>query len=110
MGKLTRKVAIVTGASKGIGAGIAKGLAAAGASVVVNYSSSKPGADRVVDEIRKGGKAIGVQGDVSKSADIGAASTRPVRHSAHWTCSLIMPESSSSRLWRTSLRRSFTGN
>jgi 3-oxoacyl-[acyl-carrier protein] reductase len=71
MGKLTGKVAIVTGASKGIGAGIAKGLAAAGASVVVNYSSSKPGADRVVDEIQsQGGKAIAIQGDVSKSADI----------------------------------------
>src|SRR6476620_1836330 len=71
MGKLTGKVAIVTGASKGIGAGIAKGLAAAGASVVVNYSSSKQGADRVVDEIqREGGKAIAIQGDVSKSADI----------------------------------------
>jgi len=71
MGKLTGKVAIVTGASKGIGAGIAKGLAAAGASVVVNYSSSKPGADRVVDEIQShGGKAIAIQGDVSKSADI----------------------------------------
>jgi 3-oxoacyl-[acyl-carrier protein] reductase len=72
MGKLTGKVAIVTGASKGIGAGIAKGLAAAGASVVVNYSSSKEGADRAVDEIRReGGKAIAIQGDVSKSADIG---------------------------------------
>jgi 3-oxoacyl-[acyl-carrier protein] reductase len=71
MAKLTGKVAVVTGASKGIGAGIAKGLAAAGASVVVNYSSSKQGADRVVDEIqREGGKAIAIQGDVSKSADI----------------------------------------
>jgi 3-oxoacyl-[acyl-carrier protein] reductase len=71
MGKLTGKVAVVTGASKGIGAGIAKGLAAAGASVVVNYSSSKQGADRVVDGIQgQGGKAIAIQGDVSKSADI----------------------------------------
>jgi 3-oxoacyl-[acyl-carrier protein] reductase len=71
MSKLTGKVAIVTGASKGIGAGIARGLAAAGASVVVNYSSSKQGADRVVDEIQsQGGKAVAVQGDVSKSADI----------------------------------------
>jgi 3-oxoacyl-[acyl-carrier protein] reductase len=61
----------VTGASKGIGAGIAKGLAAEGASVVVNYSSSKDGADRVVAEITgQGGKAIAVQGDVSKAADV----------------------------------------
>lgn len=72
MGKLNNRVAVVTGASKGIGAGIAKGLAAEGASVVVNYSSSKAGADRVVAEIAKsGGKAIAVQGDVSKIADVG---------------------------------------
>jgi len=71
MGKLTGKVAVVTGASKGIGAGIAKGMASEGASVVVNYSSSKEGADRVVQEItREGGKAIVVQGDMSKSADV----------------------------------------
>ncbi len=71
MGKLKGKVAVVTGASKGIGAGIAKGLGAEGASVVVNYSSDKAGADRVVSEINaKGGKALAVQGDVSKSADV----------------------------------------
>src|ERR1700720_1708497 len=71
MGKLTNQVAVVTGASKGIGAGIAKELAAEGASVVVNYATSKEGADRVVKEIiAKGGKAIAVQGDVSKQADI----------------------------------------
>jgi 3-oxoacyl-[acyl-carrier protein] reductase len=71
MAKLTNKVAVVTGASKGIGAGIAKSLAAEGASVVVNYASSKEGADRVVAEIKaKGGKAIAVHGDVSKQADI----------------------------------------
>lgn len=70
-GKLTDKVAVVTGASKGIGAGIAKHLAADGAAVVVNYASSKQGADRVVDEITKrGGKAIGIQGDVAKKTDI----------------------------------------
>jgi 3-oxoacyl-[acyl-carrier protein] reductase len=71
MSKLTGKVAIVTGASKGIGAGIAKGLGAAGAAVVVNYASSKEDAERVVAEItRKGGQALAVQGDVSKAADV----------------------------------------
>jgi len=69
--KLTGKVAIVTGASKGIGAAIATHLAAAGASVVVNYSSSKEGADRVVAEITsKGGKAVAVQANVVQQADI----------------------------------------
>ena len=70
-GKLADQVAIVTGASKGIGAEIAKQLAAEGANVVVNYASSKEGADRVVDEIAKrGGKAIAVQADVAKKNDI----------------------------------------
>jgi len=69
--KLEGKVAVVTGASKGIGAAIAKALADEGAAVVVNYSSSKQGADRVVADISgRGGKAIAVQGDVSKQADI----------------------------------------
>ncbi|MEE3624863.1 glucose 1-dehydrogenase [Nitrospirillum sp. BR 11752] len=68
MGKLTDKVAVVTGASKGIGAGIAKALAAEGAAVVVNYASSKAGADAVVQAITAaGGKAIAVQGDVTKA-------------------------------------------
>ena len=71
MSKLTGKVAVVTGASKGIGASIAKHLAAEGASVVVNYSSSKEGADRVVAEITKaGGTAIAVGANVSKKAEI----------------------------------------
>jgi len=70
MSKLTGKVAVVTGASKGIGAAIAKSLAAAGASVVVNYASSKAGADTVVAAITSaGGKAVAVGGDVSKAAE-----------------------------------------
>jgi 3-oxoacyl-[acyl-carrier protein] reductase len=71
MSRLSGKIAIVTGASKGIGAGIAKGLAAEGAAVVVNYASSKEGADHVVGEIKaKGGTAIAVQGDVAKASDV----------------------------------------
>ena len=69
--KLTGKVAIATGASKGIGASIALHLAAEGASVVVNYSTSREGADRVVAEITgKGGKAVAVQANVAKPADV----------------------------------------
>jgi 3-oxoacyl-[acyl-carrier protein] reductase len=70
-GKLSGKVAVVTGASKGIGAGIAKQFAAEGAAVVVNYASSKSDADKVVDEITKGGgKAVAVQGDVAKKTEV----------------------------------------
>ena len=71
MKKLTNKVAVVTGASKGIGSEIAKGLAAEGASVVVNYASAKEGAEKVVAEIVKnGGKAIAVKGNVSDQGDV----------------------------------------
>jgi 3-oxoacyl-[acyl-carrier protein] reductase len=71
MKKLEGKVAVVTGASKGIGASIAKHLADEGAAVVVNYASSKAGADRVVAEISgKGGKAIAVQANVANKAEI----------------------------------------
>ena len=75
-GKLDGKVAVVTGASKGIGAGIAKQFAAEGASVVVNYASSKKDADKVVDEIMKrGGKAVAVQGSVAKKSEVEALFT-----------------------------------
>jgi 3-oxoacyl-[acyl-carrier protein] reductase len=71
MNNLTGKVAIVTGASKGIGAAVAKGLAEAGAAVAVNYSSDKEGADRVVSEITSsGGKAVAIRADVAKAGDV----------------------------------------
>ena len=71
MSRLEGKVAVVTGASKGIGAGIAKSLAAEGAAVVVNYASSQEGADRVVAEIVDGGgQAVAIQGDVAKAKDV----------------------------------------
>ena len=71
MSKLKAKVVVVTGASKGIGAQIAKNMASEGASVVVNYSTSKPGAEKVVEEIKsKGGIAIAIQGNMSVSGDV----------------------------------------
>jgi 3-oxoacyl-[acyl-carrier protein] reductase len=81
MSKLAGKVAVVTGASKGIGAAIAKALASEGAAVVVNYASSKAGADAVVTSITQaGGKAVAVGGDVSKSADAQAIVDAAIRN------------------------------
>ncbi|HKT26776.1 glucose 1-dehydrogenase [Dyella sp.] len=81
MSKLKGKVAVVTGASKGIGAAIARAYGAEGAAVVVNYASSKAGADAVVNDIVKaGGKAVAVQGDVSKAADAQAIVDAAIKH------------------------------
>ena len=84
MNKLKGKVAVVTGASKGIGAAIAKSFAAEGASVVVNYGSSKTGADSVVDAIMKaGGTAVAVGGDVSKAAEAERIIDAAIKHYNH---------------------------
>ena len=81
MGKLSQKVAVVTGASKGIGAEIARELAAEGAAVVVNYASSREVAEKVVDDITKaGGKAVAIQGDVAKAADVERVFAEAARH------------------------------
>jgi 3-oxoacyl-[acyl-carrier protein] reductase len=82
MGKLTGKVAIVTGASKGIGAGIAKGFAAEGAAVVVNYCATREGAKRVVKEIEeKGGRALAIRADLAKPEEIRQMFGKPSRPS-----------------------------
>jgi len=84
MNKLKGKVAVVTGASKGIGAAIAKSFAAEGASVVINYASSKAGADSVVDAIMKaGGTAIAVGGDVSRAAEAQGIIDAAIKHYNH---------------------------
>jgi 3-oxoacyl-[acyl-carrier protein] reductase len=87
MNKLTGKVAVVTGALKGIGAALAKGLAEAGAAVAVNYSADKEGAERTVLEItRGGGKAVAIQADVSKATDVKRLFEERRRPSAQSTC------------------------
>jgi 3-oxoacyl-[acyl-carrier protein] reductase len=86
--RLGGKVALVTGASKGIGPGIAKGLAAAGASVAVNYASDRGSAEAVVGAITAaGGRAIVVPGDVSKAAEVARLFVETRQPTARWTCS-----------------------
>ena len=77
----------MTGASKGIGASIAESFSAEGATVVVNYASSKAGADAVVKRItEKGGKALAIQADISKPRISSVSSSKPSRHTEHWMC------------------------
>ena len=85
MSDLKGKVSAVTGASEGIGAAIAKGLSAAGAAVVVNYSSSKEDADRVIADTKaNGGKAIAVKGDIANAADVPRLFATTVCHRADY--------------------------
>lgn len=98
---LQGKVALVTGASKGIGAAIAKALAAAGAAVAVNYASSKEGADKVVATITQaGGKAVALPGNVARTAKSNAFSPRRARLLRASTSWSTTPESISSRRWK----------
>lgn len=100
--KLQGKIAVVTGASSGIGAGIARALGAAGATVIVNYATSKPGADAVAAAIEAaGGTALAVQADMSKSADVVRLFDRVKADSARWMCWSTMPASPSWRWWTT---------
>jgi len=109
--KLSDKVAVVTGASKGIGAAIARQLASEGAAVVVNYSSSKEGADRVVAEIKKdGGKAVAVQADVVRKPTSNVCSPNPRKLSVGSIFSSIMPAFTNSPRSRESRSRTFTNN
>ena len=111
MSKLTGKVAVVTGASKGIGAGIARRLAAEGAAVVVNYASSREGADKVVADIESaGGKAVAVQGNVAAAADVNrmfAEAKSAFGSSTSWSTTRASTGSTRSR---RSPRTSFTGS
>ena len=107
--KLDGKIAVVTGASKGIGAAIAKEFAKAGAFVVVNYASAKQDADRVVDEIsKKGRKAVAVQANVAKKAEVERLSTEAEKALARLTSWSTTPASTSSSRWKKPLSSNST--